>query len=226
MIATRASGSYIKKGDKLCGTRVIPLSINKSKIEQAKKAAGVKPLLELIPVKKKKYGLINTGNEIFHGRINDTFTPVIKEKMREFGCEMIKNIILEDNTESITNAIKDMFDSGADMVICTGGMSIDPDDKTPLAIKKAAGNGNVVSYGAPVLPGAMFMLAYTGDGRPICGLPGCIMYNKRTIFDIVLPKLLADVKVTKQWLAELGNGGLCKECDNCHFPNCTFGKGT
>ena len=225
MIATRALGSYVKKGDKLCGTRVIPLTINKAKIERAKKTAGTKPLLELIPARKKKYGLINTGNEIFHGRIKDTFTPVIQEKMRAFGCEMVKNVTLEDNWEFITAAIKDMLDSGVDMVLCTGGMSVDPDDKTPLAIKKAAGKGNVASYGAPVLPGAMFMLAYTDDGRPICGLPGCVMYNKRTIFDIVLPRLLAGVKVTKQWLAELGNGGLCIGCENCHFPHCAFGKG-
>jgi len=102
-------------------------------------------------------------------------------------------------------------------------MSVDPDDKTPLAIKNSA--DNVVSYGAPVLPGAMFMLAYMDDGRPICGLPGCVMYTKRTIFDIVLPYLLADVPVTAEWLSKLGNGGLCLECSDCRFPSCTFGKG-
>ena len=102
-------------------------------------------------------------------------------------------------------------------------MSVDPDDMTPLAVKNAA--ETVVSYGAPVLPGAMFMLAYTADGRPICGLPGCVMYAKRTIFDIVLPLLLADVPVTAEWLAGLGSGGLCLDCPDCHFPNCAFGKG-
>ena len=222
IISTRASFSTVKKGDKLCGTRIIPLAIEKKKIDRAKELAAKKPLLELLPFKQKKYGLINTGNELFYGRIKDTFSPVIKEKLAEFGCEMITNVIMEDNPEHITAAIKGIFDSGAQMVICTGGMSVDPDDKTPLAIRNAA--DKVISYGAPVLPGAMFMLAYMTDGRQICGLPGCVMYHKRTIFDIVLPLLLADVPVTKKWLAELGNGGLCLDCSDCHFPNCVFGK--
>jgi molybdopterin biosynthesis enzyme len=101
-------------------------------------------------------------------------------------------------------------------------MSVDPDDNTPLAIKNAA--GRIVSYGAPVLPGSMFLLAYMADGRPVCGLPGCVMYAKRTIFDIVLPFLLADVNVTADWLAGLGNGGLCLDCRECVFPNCAFGS--
>ena len=223
MIATRASGCPVKKGDKLCGTRIIPLTIEKTKMERAKETAGSQPLLELLPIKPKKYGLINTGNELFYGRIKDTFSPVIKEKLAEYGCEMITNVILEDNHEHISAAIKGILDSGAEMVLCTGGMSVDPDDKTPLAIKNAA--DKIVSYGAPVLPGAMFMLAYMADGRPVCGLPGCVMYHRRTIFDIVLPLLLADVPVTAGWLAGLGNGGLCLDCENCVFPNCAFVKG-
>jgi len=190
---------------------------------KAEKTAGSEPLLKLLPMKNKKYGLINTGNELFYGRVEDTFTSVIKDKLAQFGCEMITNVTLEDDKEHITNAIKGILNSGAEMVLCTGGMSVDPDDKTPQAIRNAA--DKVVSYGAPVLPGAMFMLAYTADGRPICGLPGCVMYHKRTIFDIVLPRLLADVRVTSQWLAGLGNGGLCLNCENCTFPYCAFGKG-
>ena len=223
MIAARASGSPVKKGYKLCGTRVIPLVIEKEKMEKAREVAGEKPLLELLPIKQKKYGLINTGNEVFHGRIKDTFTPVIQEKLAEYGCEMMVHTTLADDHEQITSAIGEMFDAGVDMVLCTGGMSVDPDDKTPLAIKNAA--DKVTSYGAPVLPGAMFMLAYMDDGRPVCGLPGCVMYTKRTIFDIILPYLLADVPVTAEWLAGLGNGGLCLDCIECHFPNCAFGKG-
>jgi len=223
MIATRASGCPVKKGDKLCGTRIIPLSIEKEKMDRARQTAGKTPLLELLPIKQKKYGLINTGNEVFHGRIEDTFTPVIREKMSEYGCEMTAHVTLADDPDLITASIRDMLDSGAELVLCTGGMSVDPDDKTPLAIKNAA--DRVVSYGAPVLPGAMFMLAYMSDGRAICGLPGCVMYTKRTIFDIILPRLLADVPVTAEWLAGLGNGGLCLDCRECHFPNCAFGKG-
>lgn len=223
MIATRSSGFCVKKGDKLAGTRIIPLVIEKEKMERAKEVAGEKPLLQLIPLKQKKYGVVTTGSEVFHGRIQDTFTPVIEEKMAEYGCEMISHIILDDDHEKITAAIRKMLNEGCEMVICTGGMSVDPDDRTPLAIRNAG--VDIVSYGAPVLPGAMFLVGYTGDHRPVCGLPGCVMYAKRTIFDLALPRLLADVAVTKEWLAGLGLGGLCLNCRECHFPNCGFGKG-
>ena len=143
--------------------------------------------------------------------------------MLEKGCEMQEHVILNDDHEKITAAIQDMLEKGCEMVVCTGGMSVDPDDKTPLAIKNSG--ANIVSYGAPVLPGAMFLLSYTDDGRPVCGLPGCVMYAKRTIFDLVLPYLVTDVPVTKEHLAGLGHGGLCLNCKVCHFPNCGFGKG-
>ena len=223
MIATRPSGFCVKKGDKLAGTRIIPLVIEKEKMERAKAAAGDKPLLQLHPLKPKKYGVITTGNEVYHGRIQDTFTPVIEGKMGEFGCEMVSHVILDDDHEKITAAICKMLEEGCEMVICTGGMSVDPDDKTPLAIKNAG--VDIVSYGAPVLPGAMFLAGYSKDKRPVCGLPGCVMYAQRTIFDLALPRLLADVPVTKEWLAGLGVGGLCLNCEVCHFPNCSFGKG-
>lgn len=223
MIATRPGGFVVKKGDKLAGTRIIPLVIEKEKMEKAKAVAGDKPLLQLLPIKPKKFGLVTTGNEVFHGRIQDTFTPVIEAKMAEFGGEMAAHVILDDDHEKITEAVKQMLADGCEMVICTGGMSVDPDDKTPLAIRNAG--VDIVSYGAPVLPGAMFLVGYAKDGRPVCGLPGCVMYAKRTIFDLVLPYLLADVPVTREWLAGLGHGGLCLNCKECHFPNCSFGKG-
>jgi hypothetical protein len=223
MIATRMSGFPVKKGDKICGTRIIPLTIEKTKMQRACKAAGSDPLLKLLPFKAKKYGLIITGNEVFYGRIKDTFTSVVQEKLAEYGCEMIAHHIQNDDHEKITAAIKDMLHAGAEMVLCTGGMSVDPDDQTPLAIKNSG--ASVVSYGAPVLPGAMFLVAYTADGRPICGLPGCVMYEKRTAFDLMLPLLLAGVPVTAHHMAGLGHGGLCMSCPNCHFPNCMFGKG-
>ncbi|MCD8086697.1 MAG: molybdopterin-binding protein [Clostridiales bacterium] len=223
MIATRSSGFVVKKGDKLCGTRIIPLVIEKEKMERAKQAAGDKPLLQLYPLNAKRYGIVTTGNEVYYGRIQDTFTPVIQEKLAEYGCEMVAHEVLNDDHEKITAAIQKMLADGCELVLCTGGMSVDPDDKTPLAIKNTG--ASIVSYGAPVLPGAMFLMAYAQDGRPICGLPGCVMYANRTIFDLVLPWLLADVPVTADYLAGLGNGGLCLNCKVCHFPNCGFGKG-
>lgn len=223
MIATQPSGIVVKKGAKLCGTRVIPLVIEKEKMKQAKQAAGKKPLLQLIPLKRKTYGVVTTGSEIAKGLIEDTFTDVIVEKLGEYGCEMISHACPGDNSEAIALAIETMLDQGCEMVFCTGGMSVDPDDRTPLAIRKTG--AEIVSYGAPVLPGAMFLAAYLPDGRPVCGLPGCVMYARRTIFDLVLPRLLADVPITAEWLAGLGNGGLCLNCPTCHFPNCGFGKG-
>ena len=136
---------------------------------------------------------------------------------------MAAHAICGDDPDEITDAITKMANDGVQMIFCTGGMSVDPDDRTPLAIRQAG--AEVVSYGAPVLPGAMFLVSYLPDGRPVCGLPGCVMYAKRTIFDLVLPRLLADVPVTADWLAGLGHGGLCLNCEVCHFPNCGFGKG-
>ena len=222
MIATRHGGFTVRKGDKLAGMRVIPLVIKKEKMEAARAAAGDQPLLDVVPFKKKKYGLVTTGNEVYYGRIEDTFTPTIEEKMREFGAEMGQHVILDDDHGKITAAINQMLADGMDMVLCTGGMSVDPDDKTPLAIRNTG--AEIISYGAPVLPGAMFLLAYTDDGRPVMGLPGCVMYAKRTIFDLVLPNIMGDVPVTARQLAEYGEGGLCLNCEKCTFPNCSFGK--
>lgn len=220
MIATRLGGLPVKKGDKLAGTRIIPLVIEKEKMEQAKRVAGEKPLLNILPFRRGKAGLITTGSEVYSGRIKDTFSPVIEEKLAEYGCRVTEHVILDDQHEKITAAINEMLAKGVDLVLCTGGMSVDPDDKTPLAIRNAA--GTVVSYGAPVLPGAMFMLAYTEDGRPLMGLPGCVMYAKRTVFDLVLPRVLAGAAVSAEQLAKMGQGGLCLGCKECHFPNCGF----
>ena len=223
MIATRASGFMVKKDDKLCGTRVIPLVIEKARMEKAKELAGAEPLMRLLPVRPRPYGVVTTGSEVYAGRIQDTFTPVIQEKLAEFGCTMQEHVILGDDNQAITAAILDMLDKGCEMVFCSGGMSVDPDDKTPLAIRNTG--ANIVSYGAPVLPGAMFLVSYMDDGRPVCGLPGCVMYAKRTIFDLLLPYLVTDTPVTRELLAGLGHGGLCLNCPVCHFPNCGFGKG-
>ena len=226
MIATRHTNTTVKKGDKLVGTRIIPLLIEQEKMEKAKEVAGDRPILSLIPFKKKKVGIVTTGNEVFYGRIKDTFGPVVAEKVKEFGADVIGQTIVNDDMEKLTKAVEEFIEQGADMVLCTGGMSVDPDDKTPGAIKNTG--ARIVSYGAPVLPGAMMLLAYyEKDGRelPIVGLPGCVMYAKRTVFDLVLPRLMADDMVTSDDLAGLGLGGLCLSCDVCTFPNCGFGKG-
>ena len=153
----------------------------------------------------------------------DTFTPVIIEKMKSYGAEIHGHILCNDDMEKITAAIMKLKEEGADLIVCTGGMSVDPDDKTPGAIKNTG--ARIVSYGAPVLPGAMFLLSYLEDGTPIMGLPGCVMYAKATVFDLVLPRIIAGIEVTKKDLAHMGNGGFCLGCKECHYPNCSFGKG-
>lgn len=219
MIAARHGDTPVKKGDKIAGTRVIPLVIEKEKMEAAKPYGGI---FRITPFQKKRAAIITTGSEVYHHRITDTFTPVVLEKLAEYDAEITGTRLCSDDCGMITESIHEFISQGAELVICTGGMSVDADDRTPLAIKNTG--ARIVSYGAPVLPGAMFLLAYYGNGIPIIGLPGCVMYARRTIFDLVLPKLMADVPVAKKELDALGEGGLCLNCDVCTYPNCGFGK--
>jgi molybdenum cofactor synthesis domain-containing protein len=225
IISTRHTNFPVKKGDKLAGARIIPLVIQKEKMDKAVSVSGQKPLLSILPFKPKTAGVIITGNEVYYGRIQDTFGPVVREKLEEYDVKVLDQKIMSDNADDITETIRSYISSGVDMIICTGGMSVDPDDTTPSAIKNV--DASIVSYGAPVLPGAMFLLAYYKSPVkiiPILGLPGCIMYSKRTIFDLVFPRIMADEILTQDDLSRLGHGGLCLNCPVCTFPNCGFGK--
>ena len=221
MIASRHGDVPVRKGDKLAGTRIIPLIIEKEKMEKAKQAAEGGRIFRILPYHHKKVGIVTTGSEVFSGRIEDAFTPVLIRKLSEFDTEILGHEICSDDSVMITAAIEKLLQMGADMVLCTGGMSVDPDDRTPLAIRNTG--ARIVTYGAPVLPGAMFLLSYFGEkNRPIIGLPGCVMYAKRTIFDIILPRLMADDLINKAEIDRMGEGGLCLGCDICTFPNCGF----
>ena len=182
MIATIHGDLPVKKGAKLAGTRIIPLVIEQEKMEAMQAAAGPKPILNVLPFHQKKFAVITTGSEVFKGRIEDKFTPILEQKLAVYGCEMAFHKVCDDDPAGITAA----------------------------------------TYGAPVLPGAMFLVSYL-DGVPVCGLPGCVMYAKRTIFDLLLPRLLADDPITAEDIARLGEGGLCLGCAECHWPNCGFG---
>ena len=223
MIATRHGNTPVKAGDKLAGTRVIPLVIEEEKLNRAAEVCGDKPLLEIRPYQLKTAGLITTGNEVAKGRIDDAFTPVILKKLAQYGIEVTHHCTPGDDMEAIKNAALEYHAAGCDLILCTGGMSVDPDDRTPGAVK--ATGCEIVTYGAPVLPGAMFLLGYFDDGTPIMGLPGCVMYARTTIFDLMLPRIAAGVRVTKKDLVRLGHGGLCLGCKVCTWPNCGFGKG-
>ena len=221
MIATRKGDTAVKKGDKLAGTRVIPLVISKDKTDIAKGIAEEKPILNVLPYVLKTAAVITTGSEVFHGRIEDKFTPVLEKKLSEYGIGIAEHITTDDGTDNIQQAINSVKGK-ADMILCTGGMSVDPDDNTPGAIKNTG--AQIVTYGAPVLPGAMFLMGYYEDGTPVMGLPGCVMYAKATIFDLVLPRIAAGVRLKKSDFISFGEGGLCLGCDKCAYPNCSFGK--
>ena len=225
MIATIHGNTAVKKGDKLAGTRIIPLVIEEEKMKKARDLAGDKPLLSILPFKPAKAGIVVTGSEIAKGLIEDAFTPVLEKKLSEYDTQILGRQLAGDDKEKITNAVLDFARKGADIILCTGGMSVDPDDRTPGAIKDTG--TEIISYGAPVLPGAMFLLSYLNHNEkriPLMGLPGCVMYAGRTVFDLVLPRILAGEILTASDLAAYGEGGLCLGCKPCHYPNCGFGK--
>ncbi|MBQ1897558.1 MAG: molybdopterin-binding protein [Ruminococcus sp.] len=221
MIATRHGDTAVHKGDKLAGTRVIPLVIDKDKLTQAQDITDNTPILNVLPYTLKTAAVITTGSEVYHGRIKDKFTPVIIEKLKGFGITVTEHLTVDDGIENITSAINSVKGK-VDMILCTGGMSVDPDDNTPGAIKQSG--ADIITYGAPVLPGAMFLLGYYEDGTPVMGLPGCVMYAKATIFDLVLPRITAEVRLSKADFVAYGEGGLCLGCEQCTYPHCSFGK--
>ena len=222
MFATIHTNQVVEKGKKVAGTRVIPLVIDEQTITTAvellKKNA---PLIQVKPLAHRRIGIVTTGSEVFEGRIRDQFGPVLRDKFSRLGCEIVEQVIVPDDVEKIAGAIQDLVGKGADFIATTGGMSVDPDDVTPEGIRRAG--GEVVTYGAPVLPGAMFLLAYR-EGIPIVGLPGCVMYCAATVFELIVPRLLAGEHISKNDFARLGHGGLCLGCEQCRYPDCGFGK--
>lgn len=222
MIATRHGNTPVRKGDKLCGTRVIPLVIEEEKLQAAEVAAGDRPLLELLPYKLKRAAIVTTGSEVKKGLITDTFTPVVRDKLAAYGIETVAQTYSGDGVANVAAAITELRRQNIDLLLLTGGMSVDPDDNTPGGIR--ASGARIVTYGAPVLPGAMFLLGYYGNGLPVMGLPGCVMYAGATIFDLILPRVAAGVPVTKADIVKLGHGGLCLGCKTCRWPVCPFGK--
>jgi molybdopterin biosynthesis enzyme len=222
-IASRRGGAPVRKGDKLASMRVIPLAIRSEKLDRAFEASGGGPLLSVVPYQEKSYAFVVTGSEIASGRIEDKFTSVLRKKMDFFGAKERGRALAGDDPKAITQAICGFLEEGCDIVFATGGMSVDPDDKTPLAIKNTG--AKIVRYGAPVSPGAMFLLAYTSSAQAVIGLPGCVMHAERTIFDAVLPRIVAGMEVTAEAIARLGSGGLCLECETCIYPVCSFAAG-
>ena len=220
IVSTLHNNTPIKKGEKIGATRVIPLIIDEKPILKAEELVNDK-VIWVDEIKPKRCLLITKGHEVYKGRIKVAFLPVIKAKLGYYGSEVVRQVILPDEKERIIEEIQKGLEEKVDMIICTGGMSVDPDDVTPTAIKESG--GELVTYGSPVLPGAMLLLAYHND-TPILGVPSCAMYSKRTVLDLVLPRVLADERLSFEDIAHYGHGGLCLDCDVCTFPHCSFGK--
>lgn len=212
----------VKQGKTVAATRVIPLTI------EEKAVANVESLLEkykwfikVVEYKPFNIGVAVTGNEVYYGRIDDAFGPTLKEKLAQFGYSIQELVYTSDESEKITGAILKMHEKGRDLVLVAGGMSVDPDDNTPGAIKKTG--AEVITYGSPVLPGAMFMMARLKE-TIILGLPACVIFSKTTVFDLILPRVLAREPVSREDITRLGVGGLCENCEECRYPRCGFGK--
>ena len=221
MFATIHENIVVRKGEKLAGTRIIPLFVSEEVMQKAEAVLDDGPVVAIKPLKKMRVGIVTTGSEVYNGIIEDAFGPVLIKKFGQLGSTVEKQLFSDDDDDMIAGCIKQLVDEGMDIVGITGGMSVDPDDRTPSGIRKAG--GDIVSYGAPVLPGAMFMLSYIGD-VPVVGLPGCVMYSRTSIFDLIVPRLLAGERITKQDINMLAHGGLCLNCETCTYPLCGFGK--
>lgn len=221
MCATLHDNTPVKKGEIVAATRLIPLVTSRKLVEKAAAALIENPVVEVIGLPQKKVGLVITGSEVFYGRIEDRFEQVLREKLELLGSEVSIVRLAPDDKDSIGAEIIKCIEHGAECIITSGGMSVDPDDVTREGILKA-GAKNVV-YGTPVLPGAMFLVGEIGK-VPVLGLPACGMYHKITVFDLILPRILTGQKISRTELAELGHGGLCRNCPTCRYPVCDFGK--
>lgn len=223
MCATLHNHTLVKDRDLVAATRAIPLVMKRAPIERAAAIAGQNGgVVSVRPLRQSKAGLIITGNEVYHGLIQDRFAPILTRKLTELGCEVKRVAFAPDDTEIIRQTICSHLELGCDMILLSGGMSVDPDDVTRKGIRLAG--ADEIHYGAAVLPGAMFLMAYI-DSVPLIGVPACGLHHRVTVLDLVLPRILSGEHIGKKELAFLGHGGLCRDCDECSYPHCPFGKG-
>lgn len=222
MCATLHHNTPVEEGLQIGATRLIPLVSNRKLVaeacEIATEAGGV---ISVSKIPSRKAALVITGNEVFHGRIKDAFEPVLRDKLKKLGSEVIEVRFAPDDIKIIANEIKSCLAKGAEIIITSGGMSVDPDDVTRQGIMAAGASATV--YGTPVLPGAMF-LAGSIEGTPVLGLPACGMFHRTTVFDLILPRVILGEKIGREELARMGHGGLCRQCKSCRYPICDFGR--
>jgi formylmethanofuran dehydrogenase subunit E len=221
MCASRHNYSVVNRDSKIGGTRAIPLYLSLQDFERALQVLQGGPLFKVLAFRRSRVGVLVTGTEVFQGLIKDSFIPIIRHKVKRFGCQVVEALIVPDEKEAIADGVGKILKAGADLIVTTAGLSVDPDDVTRQGLVEAGVTHML--YGMPILPGAMTLIARTGDVRVI-GVPACALFHSITSFDILLPRLLADLPITRSDLARLGNGGLCLGCKACTFPKCPFGK--
>lgn len=246
MCATLHNNTVVRKGQLVAGTRAIPLVVKRAIVDEAVSATtnnGSRGVISIKSLRKPRAGVVITGNEVYYGRIKDAFKPIIENKIKQFNGEVVGVYYAPDDAEYIEARLRELLEAGADLLITTGGMSVDPDDVTRFAIRNLG--VKEMHYGSAVLPGAMFLVAYLEQSAveskksevvnstlsteqstpiPILGIPACGMYHRTTIFDLVLPRILAGEHIGREELAEMGHGGLCLNCKECRYPICPFGK--
>ena len=222
MCATLHNHLPVRKGEKVAATRAIPLIMKRVAIERAAAIASQNgAMLSVTPLRHARTGLIITGNEVYHGLIQDRFAPILTRKMEALGSQVTAVEFLPDDADAIARTIRRFLSQGCDFLLLSGGMSVDPDDVTRHAIRQAG--ATEIYYGSAVLPGAMFLVAYMGE-VPLLGVPACALHHPVTVLDLVLPRILAGEHIGKKELALLGHGGLCRDCPECSYPHCPFGK--
>jgi formylmethanofuran dehydrogenase subunit E len=221
MAASRNSWALVKKGTDVAATRAIPLYLERRLYDRAMAVLDDGPIFDLVPLRKAKVGVLITGDEVFNGQIEDRFEDIIRSKVTALDSHLHKTVIVPDNREAIRDAAKELLAHGSEVIITTAGLSVDPGDLTRYGLEDAGAYD--LLYGAPILPGAMTLVGRIGQAR-LLGVPACALFFKTTSLDLLLPRLLADLDVTREDLAKLGEGGMCLGCSNCSFPKCPFGK--
>lgn len=223
MCASLHSYTLVKKGQQVAATRAVPLVMKKAPVERAAAIASQGGGTVCVrALKDAKVGVVITGNEVLNGLIDDKFAPILKKKINSLGSHVTGIEFAPDDVDLIQKAIEKHIKSQCDLILLTGGMSVDPDDVTRMGIRNAG--SKEMHYGAAALPGAMFMVAYIND-IPLLGVPGCGLHHKVTVLDLILPRVLIGEHIGKKELAFIGHGGLCMDCPECTHPHCPFGKG-
>ena len=221
ILATLKTGTPCRRGQTVAATRIIPLTISRALIEALEAlAAKAAPVLEITPYRRMRFGGLVTGSELHAGLIQDEFDRYVGQKAQDYGCTFVRKIIVPDDPGRIAAALGELVDLGCELILTTGGLSVDPDDVTRMGVRLAG--AEVIAYGSPILPGAMFLYARLGETQ-ILGLPACVYYHPTTVFDLMLPRVLAGEPITRETIADMGHGGLCLGCPECRYPVCPFG---